>query len=273
MKIAIIGKGFVGSAVCNAFPNVEKLIVDPQVKGSVTIEHALAEQPQFVFVCVPTPMGDDGDCDTSNVSQVLSEIAKNASVHENPIVIIKSTVPPSFFDDIEEKYFLDVVHNPEFLREHNYSDDMINSNKVLLGGDPNWCKMVSFLYTEHSIIKPCPHIITDHKTAALVKYTINSYLATKVVFFNELFDVVSMTLGKDADWDNFIDILKLDPRMGDSHMDVPGHDGSRGFGGKCFPKDTSAFLKYAEKCGCDLDLLQKAYSKNVKLRQGTKTVH
>jgi nucleotide sugar dehydrogenase len=272
MKIAIIGKGFVGTAVSEVFPNVEQLIVDPLVKGSYTIEGALNERPQFVFVCVPTPPDASGDADVSAVDEVLSEIARKANIHDTPIVVIKSTVPPSYFDDIEERFYLDIVHNPEFLREHNYSDDMVNSNMVLLGGDKGWCKLVSFLYTEHSIVKPCPHIITDLHTAALVKYTINSYLATKVVFFNELYNVYSMALGKDADWDTFVEIMKLDPRIGTSHMDVPGHDGERGFGGKCFPKDTDALLYYADKCGESLEVLRTAVHINRELRKG-KTVH
>ena len=105
----------------------------------------------------------------------------------------------------------------------------------------------------------------DISSASLVKYTINTFLASKVIFFNEMHEVFNKLKSNDS-WELFIKTLSLDKRIGKSHMDVPGHDGKKGFGGACFPKDTSALLKYAQDIGVDLDVLKIAINKNNKIR-------
>ena len=105
----------------------------------------------------------------------------------------------------------------------------------------------------------------DLITASLIKYTINSWLATKVTFFNELHELHEAS-GSMSDWESFTEMLSNDPRMGNTHMQVPGPDGKKGFGGHCFPKDTEAFLHYANKKNTDLSVLKKAVSKNNKTK-------
>ena len=99
--------------------------------------------------------------------------------------------------------------------------------------------------------------------ASLAKYTINSFLATKVAFMNELWGIAT-AFG--LDYDTVAEMVKLDPRIGKSHMQVPGPDGLFGFGGACFPKDTSALLKYAESLGQTPMVLDAAVKKNTLLR-------
>ena len=109
------------------------------------------------------------------------------------------------------------------------------------------------------------YVLTDAVSASLIKYTINSFLATKVVFFNEMFDLFNkMQVGEN--WENFISFISKDDRIGDSHMMVPGHDGRMGFGGACFPKDTSAIIKYANSLGVDLRILESVIKKNNEIR-------
>ena len=99
--------------------------------------------------------------------------------------------------------------------------------------------------------------------ASLTKYAINSFLATKVIFMNELKDSASILSEKcKCDFETVKNLMLLDERIGDSHMDVPGHDGEAGFGGACFPKDTLAFLKFAEAEEIDLSVLNAAVEKN-----------
>ena len=99
------------------------------------------------------------------------------------------------------------------------------------------------------------HIFTDDISASLIKYTINSFLALKVIFFNEIKSVFD-NLNSNNDWLSFINALSKDKRIGDSHMSVPGPDGKYGFGGPCFPKDVSALIEYSRELGCELSLLK-----------------
>ena len=107
--------------------------------------------------------------------------------------------------------------------------------------------------------------ITDGVSASLIKYTINSFLALKVTFFNEIKFVFDSLNSKD-DWLNFISALSKDKRIGDSHMSVPGPDGKYGFGGACFPKDVSALIEYSKELGPELSLLKKANDINNNIR-------
>jgi len=104
---------------------------------------------------------------------------------------------------------------------------------------------VEKFYKEHSICKQCPVYKTDIVTASMVKYCINSFLATKVTFMNEMYDVLRAAKG--TDWQTFTKIIANDPRIGNTHMKVPGNDGQRGYAGSCFPKDTNALAWFARE--------------------------
>ena len=104
---------------------------------------------------------------------------------------------------------------------------------------------VEKLYKEHSECAECPVYKTDMVTASMVKYCINSFLATKVTFMNEMYDVLKASKG--TDWKTFTKIISTDPRIGSTHLKVPGNDGQRGYAGSCFPKDTSALAYFARE--------------------------
>lgn len=276
-KIGIIGKGFVGSAVYNAFdlPTNDVFVCDPKIEGSYSIREIMVKSPEFIFVCVPTPVkkvvkidgsGKDqlGQVDTSYVSGVLDEIAKYTAPNRNPLIIVKSTITPDYWSYIPKE--LDVVYNPELLRETNADEDFQNPPCVVLGGEPQWCMLVENVYKQHSKVHMlAPYIYTTREMASLFKYTINSWLATKVSFFNQLFEVM-VTMGLHQNWEHFVSMLMADPRIGPSHMQVPGPDGNFGFGGSCFPKDTTAFLQFAKSLGVDLSVLKEAVEFNRRIR-------
>ena len=111
----------------------------------------------------------------------------------------------------------------------------------------------------------------DIETASLIKYSINSFLATKVLFFNGIKDIFDELDTKES-WVDFINILSLDERIGDSHMSVPGHDGKRGFGGACFTKDTAALINYSDSISKKFELLQTVVSLNNSLRKSYKNL-
>lgn len=239
-KILIIGHGFVGQAVDYGFshPKIEKTIIDPKYGTNLdNIDTALFD---CAFVCVPTPMGDGGDIDSSIINDTLAKI-NNAK-----LVVVKSTVPPH----IVTKWPAQVVYNPEFLTEKSANEQFVDPPFHILGGDEWATEKVENLYTKYSLCSHCPSYHMTREEASFVKYTINTFLAMKVTFFNQLYDVVGET---NANFATIIKAVAADTRIGSSHTKVPGFDGKQGFGGACFPKDVSAFTKYSNK----LTLLEK----------------
>ena len=256
LKIGIIGHGFVGKATDWGFhKNTEKFIVDPKI--GTTIDQLFEFNPELIFVCVPTPMGENGIQDSSIIEAVVQELS--AKCRES-IIVIKSTVLPSILENIK-KVNPKIIYNPEFLREKHANEDFMNSEMIIFGGDKNIASQVSKFYLDHSRCKTKKHIFMDISSASLVKYTINTFLASKVMFFNETHQVFNKLKSNDS-WELFIKTLSLDKRIGESHMNVPGHDGKKGFGGACFPKDTAALLKYAEGIGVELHVLRTVINRN-----------
>tara|TARA_B100002019_G_scaffold62783_1_gene53842 strand:- start:20269 stop:21132 length:864 start_codon:yes stop_codon:yes gene_type:complete len=260
LKLGIVGHGFVGKATDWGFSkSVNKFIVDPLLDTSVS---DLKEfDPEIVFICVPTPMGDDGSQDSSIIENVIEELVLYCP---NSIKVVKSTVLPSI---LEKLHKLDpkLVYNPEFLREKHANLDFENSDMIIIGGDRNISTKVSNAYLRHSRCKTKEHIFTDIQTASFIKYSINTFLASKVIFFNELHAIYEKLQVKDT-WESIVNIISKDPRIGDSHMNVPGHDGRKGFGGACFPKDSLALIKYGDSLGINLNSLITTIKINNKIR-------
>jgi len=263
LKLGIIGKGFVGSAVANGFDkDVDQFVVDTKLNNN-TIKDLIEYDPSLCFVCVPTPQQDTHlDVDISIVRSVLTEL--NEQKYKG-IVIIKSTITPQHLTKFKKDFDLKLVYNPEFLTEANSLQDFIDPNMQILGGKWKDCEAVEKAYIRHSSVKIVPTFKVDLITASLIKYTINSWLATKVIFFNELKELFD-TSSSHSSWEQFTDMLTRDPRIGNSHLQVPGPDGRLGFGGHCFPKDTNALLYYAKLKGVDLSVLKQAIKKNDKIR-------
>ena len=263
LKLGIIGKGFVGSAVANGFDkNCEQFIVDPKHTDN-TIEDLINEDTKLVFVCVPTPPNEDGSINVDIVKDVLIELSMR---DYKGVVVVKSTIIPDYLHEFKKGFDLKIVYNPEFLTEAKAHEDFINPNMQVLGGKWRDCEVVEKAYLRHSSVKIVPTFKTDLTTASLLKYTINSYLATKVMFFNDLHKLHKSGSSM-VSWEQFTDMLTRDPRIGNSHMQVPGPDGELGFGGHCFPKDTQALLKYAQDKNIKLNMLKKAVEINKKIRE------
>jgi UDPglucose 6-dehydrogenase len=241
MKIAIIGHGFVGKAVDYGFshPKVEKTIIDPKYGSSIAELDVL--EYNAIFVCVPTPMTASGAIDASILEEVLSKLTSGI-MFNHTLVIIKSTVTP----DIISRYETcdNFIYNPEFLTEKSANEMFVNPPFHVFGGYPQNCMMAEMLYRDYSLCSPCPVFHMTMTEASFVKYAINSFLATKVTFFNQLYDAVADTK---ANFSKIIRVVGSDPRIGHSHAKVPGFDNKRGFGGACFPKDTAAFANYSDK--------------------------
>ena len=260
MNLGIIGRGFVGSAVANGFDkDCDQIIVDPKYTDN-TIEDVI--DCKLVFVCVPTPVSEDGSCDTTIANDVLTELNR---LQYKGVVVIKSTIIPDYLHEFKKEFELKIVYNPEFLTEANANEDFKNPPFQVFGGKWRDCEVVEKAYLRHSSVRIVPTFKVDLTTASLLKYTINSWLATKVTFFNELKQLHELGSSM-VSWEQFTDMLSRDERIGDSHMQVPGPDGEPGFGGHCLPKDTEALLNYANKKNIKMSVLRKAVQTNKKIK-------
>ncbi len=269
-SIGIIGNGFVGSAIAAGFALHSTVrVFDKDPKKSIDTLHDVINFSNFVFVSVPTPMEriEGGKIDLTILDSVFDDIMSVEKTsdfsYEEIVFIIKSTVIPGTTERYHEKYpQLRIVFNPEFLTERSANLDFINASRIVIGGHELDCISVSELYRDRF---PYTKIIcTDSKSAEMIKYACNCFFATKVSFMNEI-RLLSDKLG--CDWDGVLNGFISDGRIGNSHIDVPGHDGDFGFGGKCFPKDINAFMQ----CFLDNDLepliLSAAWERNKVVRK------
>ena len=266
MKIGIIGKGFVGSAVLNGFS------IDENFKSGIKIydknpdlsSHTLAEtlnSSDVIFLSIPTPSNIDGSISLKNINNCLQEI--NEVNEKDNIILLRSTMVPGSTQYFSEKFpKLNFVFNPEFLTEKNANYDFVNQSRIILGGKKELTSKVAQLYNlrfDNSI----PIIETNFETAEMIKYMNNCFLATKVSFMNEMKMLADKS---NVDWKVAVNGFALDKRVGSSHLDVPGHDGKLGFGGSCFPKDIQALIHYAKSLDVNVDTLIGVWKTNLKVR-------
>jgi UDPglucose 6-dehydrogenase len=297
MSIAVIGQGFVGGSLTTVFvergfdvyaydksgryakgalpSHGDTAAGYPSSVKELVLDNEGGSTPGFsnvYFVCLPTPMFEDGSADLSIVESVLEELA---AIPGERIAVVKSTVPPGSTDLWNEKFGpqgLHVIFNPEFLTEANALEDMRNQNRIILGGPRPWINEVKQIF--QTAFPKVPVIKTSSTTAEMVKYVTNCMLAVKVSFANEVAQICE-ALDRDGcniDYDKVVEYAKVDHRLGDSHWSVPGpvptHDGRyvRGFGGHCFPKDINALMSVARQHGIDPKVMQAAWDKNLEVR-------
>ena len=252
-NLLLIGHGVVGKAVHKGLS--KNNVIDIVDKDQHEFTYAKAyDEWDGIILCLPTPQGPQGECDDFLVEQYIRVIRKKAP--DVPI-LIKSTISVELVDLLEGDTSL--TFNPEFLTEADSTDEFQNQSFVIFGG--HQCRYWYEIFQQSGIWMGSVKF-TDMKTAAYAKYTINSFLATKVIFFNEL----QSMFGEDG-FDELTQIVSMDDRIGKSHMMVPGPDRQYGFGGMCFPKDTSAFTTSGKG---KLSLLQKVIDINKELRNEIK---
>lgn len=254
-NIGIVGYGFVGKAIEHGFRNCNLVIADPNL-GTSTKD--LLEFDGFfdaVFIAVPTPMGPDGKINSDIVEKVMEELS---SLHT--ILVLKSTVVPDTVEKIAEKYPT-FIYNPEFLTEKNALRDFVEPFMHVFGGDQ---LIWGILHSVYETLSECdmdvPIYYMSAKEASFVKYTMNSYLTTKVLFFNQIYELCQK---HGADYDTVIAAVGTDGRIGKAHTSVPGHDGRRGAGSACFSKDVPAFIHFS---GNELSILREVWNTNVDIR-------
>ena len=249
MNLLIIGYGIVGQAVHIGLKQNNTIdILD--IEPNDDIDYSSYDG---IIICLPTPQGPRGECDDMLVEQYIQII--RMEVPAVPI-LIKSTISIGLVELLEDDQ--EVTYNPEFLTEADSNKEFCHQKFAIFGG--HHCRSWYELYI-NSGIKIDKVRFTSMKNAAYAKYTINSFLATKVIFFNELYNMYC-----DDGFDELTEIVAMDERIGNSHMMVPGFDREFGFGGMCLPKDTLAFATSASRKGSPLKLLEEAILINNQLR-------
>jgi UDPglucose 6-dehydrogenase len=236
-------------------PGLEQ-VVEQNVKAgrlsfTTDISEALKEA-EFAFIAVGTPSGDEGEADLQYVRSAAEDIADHI---DHPIIIVnKSTVPVGTGDWVAEVVTkrcagktldFQVVSNPEFLREGSAVGDFMNPDRVILGSEaPSASSRVAALY--HTL--RCPILESDLRTAEMIKYASNAFLATRISYINEIANICE-ELGADV-----LEVAKgmgLDKRIGPAFLDA-----GLGWGGSCFPKDVKALDHMATMHGSETKLLQ-----------------
>jgi len=236
MKIVIAGYGPVGVAVKAALElrNGVEVFVDDPAKGHNYYRDEEIDLPDGVVVCVATPMREDGTCNTDHVEEVFTKYGDNN-------YLIKSAIDPVWLVNYSENInnVSQYTYSPEFLGGSNINRDptveFLEQEFAIFGGDQ--CRFWDELF------RPCLDKLKEVKycsleQAAFSKYVENCFLATKVTFFNEMYKVYN-ECGFEG-FDQMVDVVTMDPRIGRSHTQVPGPDGKFGYGGHCFPKDMAA---------------------------------
>jgi UDP-glucose 6-dehydrogenase len=249
--VGYIGFGTVGKSCHRVFKdNSEAIIIDP-IHSSHTWDDFQSCNPKLTFVSLPADTLDDGSVDSSVIYEIFDKLS---TLKYDGIVVLKSTLPPVMVRDLATQYGnrLHYVYSPEFIREQQWEMDATRPKFMILAGDSEDCKLVKELYMLHSCLPDYVYYkIISYEMASLVKYSINSFLATKVTFMNELhslfFDVIPESGNPATDWMDFVNLMQYDSRIGSSHMSVPGPDGQYGYGGKCLPKDMKAMVGFDTK--------------------------
>jgi UDPglucose 6-dehydrogenase len=284
MNLSIIGTGYVGLVTGTCFaevghhvicvdndaakvkllreggipiyePGLEDLVKKNVASGRLTFTTSTAdgvEKSDVIFIAVPTPPLPDGSVDMSFLEKVAREIA--AAMTSYKIVVDKSTVPVQTGDKVAEtikryckaRVDFDVVSNPEFLREGFAVEDLMRPDRIVVGvRSQRPVPAMKEIYTPFN----APIIITDINSAELIKHASNSFLALKISYINAI-SIICETTG--ANVQEVANGMGMDERIGRRFLQA-----SLGFGGSCFPKDLSAFIKIAEQVGYDFRLLKE----------------
>lgn len=268
MTLGLIGRGMVGTALEDCLSLTHR-IISYDIKDPVDNRETMYKECSAIFVCVPTPTLDSGEQLLSHLTFALGHMEKNGYRGD---VIVKSTILPGTLRRMAKEFpkLKALYHNPEFLRERTAASDFRLQKGVIFGylGEDTAALQETIDLAHHIYFQWSPGIgivAVPAEAAELAKYMHNTYLAMKVAIFNEFYDV-GRALGGDMFELARGAILSCTETIGSNHTFVPGPDGSRGFGGACFPKDTKAFNQLAKDLKAPLSILEASIKYNDSIR-------
>ena len=262
-QVGIVGNGYVGGATALLGNDITiKTLIhdkDPDKCSPLGLRFEELLPCDFVFVCVPTPMNEDGSCSVAVVEKVVSDLERIG--YDKERIIIKSTVP------VGTSRKLNTMFMPAFLTEKNWKQDFLSQRDWILGSNVRNDKIRDELYQLFTLafkagtFSYSPHVFfCTTEEAEMLKYVRNCFLATKVSFFNEVAEFCDTK--ENVDFERVRRLAVLDGRIGSNHTVVPGPDGKRGFGGTCFPKDMSSVLFQIKEAGMESFLIEAALVRN-----------
>jgi len=261
VKVGVIGLGYVGGAVRNWFEKNKKhyeLFLYDKFKNIGSI--AEVNRADIIFVSVPTPFLNGKGYDDSAVRESI------ANIKDGKIVVVKSTIMPRSTEKFQKRYpRKTILFNPEFLRSRTATQDFLKPERQIVGYVTPKGKRAARKVL--GILPKAPYgKIMRSTEAEMVKYFGNAFLATRVIFGNQIYDICQAA---GIDYDTVREGAALDPRVGSSHFDVFADvfkEGRRGYGGVCLPKDVKALMQFGKSVHAELDLLQSLEKINKKLR-------
>ncbi len=238
---------------------VRKNVAKGRLKFTDDLTLAIRES-EVIFLAVPTPSGENGEVDLSYIFNAVDQIAK--VIDSFKVIVTKSTVEVGTNDQIRERLLshkiapemFEVVSNPEFLREGSAVSDFMRPDRIVIGtSSPKDLEIMKEIYRPLYLIET-PIVATDIHTAEMIKYASNAFLATKISFINEIANLCELV---GADVQQVAKAMGLDGRIGKKFL----HAGP-GYGGSCFPKDTLALTKIAEKAGMRATIVEAVIEVN-----------
>jgi nucleotide sugar dehydrogenase len=261
-KIAVIGKGYVGSAFAEFIGSHYEVVAYDLKDAPAEYPKAEIDACRMAVICVPTPMRpEDGSCDTAFVESALAKI-------DSPLVLIKSTIPPGTTDRLKAETGKRIVFSPEYIGESKYNNPiyrkMSDTPFHIVGGDKEDVAEV-FNILEKVSGPHCTYYACSAVEAEVIKYMENSFLAMKVTFVNEFYEIAKTF---DADWHRVREGWLLDERVGRAFTTVFVDE--RGFGGKCLPKDTAAIINASENAGYTPEVLKAMVRFNHKIKASSR---
>jgi len=259
MKIGVMGLGFVGTATKEVLEKHHKLYCyDPKIARYNYINEL--RYAEIIFVCVGTPMQEDGSEDMSYIRSAIQSIKELGT---NPIVCIKSTIPPGTCKELSDEFDLVIGNNPEFLREKYAIKDFLESDRLIIGGSKVAQNKIKEVYLPIFPYDKVNYVFLTSTESEMVKHVTNAFLASQVGFSNEIYNICHK-LG--INYENIKKAIHLDKRLG-RHIDVPGPDGKLGFGGHCLPKDLNSLIHHSNKKGYKPELFEQLWRSNEKQRK------
>lgn len=259
--IGIVGNGFVGNALYENFKiKFDTKIYDCLKERSInSLDEVLL--CDVVFICLPTPMSiaENCECNLDIINNFFISIEKNCK----SLFVIKSTIPVGTTEKLcELRKDLKIIHNPEFLTATNAKKDFENSYRNVIGGDEKYTKILEKIYKY--MFPNAKNFLVSSNESEMIKYFANTFLATKVSFFNLVYDFCQEY---SSNYENVVDGICSDERIGYSHSKVPGPDEDRGFGGTCFPKDINALINTLDQKNLNSSILKEIWKYNKQIRK------